>query len=440
MLRSGIEAKAAPTATPASAAANDADGEQTGAKIADSQQQQPAEAVENGNGLGAAAQAGSTAVTATTPEGVASNGTDVLDERLPVLGKKRALTHEDALPVPGQSKRGRMVDFTAIVASPPAAAVAAATASAVAAEKPQKDKDVLLKKHPTREKKTATRSPSPPPVLPASPVFKRELPAGPKPKQLSPKDTLRSNENGDARQTREDGARGETKAAQPRLIRVTIRPLTGDPFEIPELTVEASLLDVKDQIYWLTGIPAERQLLSLNERLFTRHDDSDVKLVRLLPRPRSNTDDRRITFVLAIRIAAGLDAPTHADIYDEEAEFIDDEHFLHVDCTHSAASTSNESSTNDDSNDDTAVALESPCSTLIAQHLRLLSLHPQSEHAETENPQNPVPISTGPAFCAHCKVRCRLAMQFGCRDCRLVFCAVHRYPDKHSCGAFKEKV
>ena len=79
------------------------------------------------------------------------------------------------------------------------------------------------------------RSPSPPPVLPPSPVFKRE--------------------------TTEQ--RQQDKKTPRKDITVTVKPITGSAFDF-QFKSHASVCALKEQICWLTGITPDRQVLAIH--------------------------------------------------------------------------------------------------------------------------------------------------------------------------------
>ena len=206
-------------------------------------------------------------------------------------------------------------------------------------------------------KTPSVRTASPPPSLPASPVFKREP----------------------------DATR--------RMVTVHVIPITGDPFDLPELSMNVHFRSVREQIYLLTGVVAEKQLLVYQGRAMIMADD-----LRTL---------RSMTKTASLTIRMGMTVKTGYSVMQAEEELVDE--FLFWEGLSDGESTS-------------GCPVEE-----LSEMTQQLCITEQSGEKKDEI------VANGPVFCALCKIRCKLASRFSCRTCHRYFCTNHRHPESHEC-------
>lgn len=238
------------------------------------------------------------------------------------------------------------------------------------------------------------RSPSPPPVLPPSPVFKKEQ---------------------DRRIKRED-------------ITVTIKLITGSSLDF-QFKPQASICALKEQIYWLTGIAPDRQVITIHGQ----NADNDYKTLQ------SFTPESQLNVQLSVKMFSGYNINNCYDLCDDLAWYSEEEE---------------EGEGKDLVVDEKTLAMIQDTNGIsLVQQINQLSLIEDITATPIRPPDTPASVpesqdvdlakesqrisstaaTANPVYCSMCRVKCKLAMRFVCKHCLATFCPSHRYPDTHSC-------
>lgn len=241
--------------------------------------------------------------TSTETEPVHKSGAVTESEKQnPVLGKrKRIFTNNNGTSNDGLLQNGKRNRLTEIL--PPVATILSSkkvkqttldhpTSNVILSAEPVKkvvhiDPEVCgvsqERTHPGTGSRKG-RSPSPPPVLPPSPVFKKEM-----------------TEQGDKKSERKD-------------VTVTVKPITGCPFDF-QFKPHASVCALKEQIYWLTGIAPDRQVISI-------HGQNAENEYRTL---QSFTPEPHLSVQLSVKMFSGYNISSYYDICDELGWFSEED-------------------------------------------------------------------------------------------------------------------
>lgn len=215
----------------------------------------------------------------------------------------------------------------------------------------------------------------------------------------------------------DDDAEHETKVEH---VEYRIRPVMGTAFSVT-VPITGCLFDLYDAVYVAARIPWDRQVLSVGGQVLPG-GDKEMLAAGSLPKER--------LVDLSVRMASGMEtAPLNPELLIEDYLEFDD-------C--------DDEDDEDDNQEETGGRIESSdASSSSSDQVEVLFIveetSEQLQSLSITTPMTGIPPPpvvdnrlTGPASCAHCRRRCRPALQFTCR-CNRIYCHLHRYHDQHAC-------
>lgn len=297
------------------------------------------------------------------------------------------------------------------------------------------------------------RPKSPPPCLPSSPVFRGStVQTAPAPEIIpTSKPTGKADKQPNSSSSvKEISLFRSSKRGPPShvdgstSIKVLVKPIMSNALSqallFTDLFPHDTVRRLQTHIYYATGLPIERQCLVFKDKQLSGR----MRLLDLI-NSHAGTSKDPLVLSMAVRLVTGIDLPTFVDYFDDGflSESSSSSENLPIDLGYDSKGALPLASFDDDDEDFEVDRLmygadpveDDLVTPSIIPILKSLSLDSASDVRVKSVPPEPSPLvtSSSPVYCHLCGQRCRPAMRIECRDCRNVFCTLHRFSDQHEC-------